>query len=66
MNQIVQDFVKFVENHKEINTKEEMIEIVRKRFALVKDGRAVYHTDFFAVVFCYKLLINKFILFTKV
>lgn len=51
MNQIVQDFVKFVENHKEINTKEEMIEIVRKRFALVKDGRAVYHTDFFAVVF---------------
>ena len=53
MNQIVQDFVKFVENHKEINTKEEMIEIVRKRFALVKDGRAVYHTDFFAVVFCY-------------
>lgn len=53
MNQFAHDFVNFIEKHKKINTKEEMIETVRKRFVLVKDGRAVYHTDFFAVVFCY-------------
>lgn len=53
MNQLVHDFVRLVENNKEINTKEEMIEVVCQNFTMVKDGRAIYHTDFFAVVFCY-------------
>lgn len=30
-----------------------MIETVCNHFPMVKDGRAIYHTDFFAVVFCY-------------
>ena len=30
-----------------------MIEVVCNNFPMVKDGRALYHTDFFAVVFCY-------------
>lgn len=53
MNQIIKQFVQLVENNEELNTKEEMIEAVCKNFAMVKDGRALYHTDFFAVVFCY-------------
>ena len=53
MNQLVHDFVRLVENNREINTKEEMIEVVCQNFTMVKDGRAIYHTDFFAVVFCY-------------
>ena len=53
MNQFVHDFVRIIENNKEVNTKEEMIDIVCRKFAMVKDGRAVYHSDFFAVVFCY-------------
>lgn len=53
MNQLVHDFVRLIENNKEINTKEEMIEVVCQNFTMVKDGRAIYHTDFFAVVFCY-------------
>lgn len=53
MNQLVHDFVRLIENNKEINTKEEMIDVVCQNFTMVKDGRAVYHTDFFAVVFCY-------------
>lgn len=53
MNQIVHDFVDLVENNKGINTKAEMIETVCRHFGMVKDGRALYHTEFFAVVFCY-------------
>ena len=53
MNSIVHKFVRLVEDNKKINTKEELISIVSSNFAMVKDGRAVYHTDFFAVVFCY-------------
>lgn len=53
MNQFVHNFVRIIENNKEVNTKEEMIDIVCRKFAMVKDGRAVYHSDFFAVVFCY-------------
>lgn len=53
MNQFVHDFVRIIENNKEVNTKEEMIDIVCRKFAMVKDGRAVYHSEFFAVVFCY-------------
>lgn len=53
MNKIVHDFVKLIEKSKEINTKEEMIETVCNSFNMVRDGRALYHTDFFAVVFCY-------------
>lgn len=53
MNQLVHDFVRLVENNREINTKEEMIEVACQNFTMVKDGRAIYHTDFFAVVFCY-------------
>lgn len=53
MNQIVHNFVQLVENNKGINTKEEMIKTVCNSFPMVKDGRAVYHTDFFAVIFCY-------------
>ena len=52
MHQIVHNFVEFIENNKELNTKEEMIKTVCDNFAMVKDGRALYHTDFFAVVFC--------------
>lgn len=53
MNQIVHEFVQLIENNKRLNTKEEMIETVCSHFSMVKDGRAIYHTDFFAVVFCY-------------
>lgn len=53
MNQIIKQFVQLIENNKDLNTKAEMIETVSKNFAMVKDGRALYHTDFFAVVFCY-------------
>lgn len=53
MNPIVHEFIRLIENNKEVNTKEEMIETVCNTFAMVKDGRAVYHTNFFAVVFCY-------------
>lgn len=53
MNTIVHQFIQFIDNNKDINTKEEMIENVCKHFAMIKDGRAVYHTNFFAVVFCY-------------
>lgn len=53
MNSIVNTFVRLIEDNKHINTKEDLISIVSNNFAMVKDGRAVYHTDFFAVVFCY-------------
>lgn len=53
MNQLVHKFVQIIEDNKGINAKEGMIEIVGSSFDLVKDGRAIYHTDFFAVVFCY-------------
>ena len=53
MNSIVHKFVRLIEDNKKINTKEELISIVSSNFAMVKDGRAVYHTEFFAVVFCY-------------
>lgn len=53
MNQFVHNFVQLIENNKGVNTKEEMIDIACQAFTMVKDGRAVYHTDFFAVVFCY-------------
>lgn len=53
MNPIVHDFVRLIENNKDVNTKEQIIQTICKNFAMVKDGRAIYHTDFFAVVFCY-------------
>lgn len=53
MNPIVHNFVQLIENNRCLNTKEEMIETVCNHFPMVKDGRAIYHTDFFAVVFCY-------------
>lgn len=53
MNTLVHEFVELIEKNKSINTKEGMIKTVCSNFAMVKDGRAVYHTDFFAVVFCY-------------
>lgn len=53
MNKIVHDFVNLVERNKGVNTREEMKEIVNQHFTMIKDGRALYHTDFFAVVYCY-------------
>ena len=53
MNNFVHEFIDFIILHRHINTKEEMIDITTSRFHLVKDGRALYRTDFFAVVFCY-------------
>ncbi|MBR5276310.1 MAG: hypothetical protein IKU35_04130 [Bacteroidaceae bacterium] len=53
MNTLVHEFVELIESNKNINTKEEMIKTVCDKFAMVKDGKAVYHTNFFAVVFCY-------------
>lgn len=53
MNQLVHDFVSLIERNKHVNTKAEMIDIVGNNFTMVKDGRALYHTDFFAVVYCY-------------
>ena len=53
MNGNVHKFVDFIERNKAVNTKEQMIELVCNNFTMVKDGKALYHTDFFAVVFCY-------------
>lgn len=53
MNPLVHRFVRLIKDSNDINTKEEMMEKVANSFPLVKDGRALYHTDFFAVVFCY-------------
>lgn len=53
MNAIVHQFVDLVEKNKTVNTKEEIIKMVCENFDLVKDGRALYHNDFFAAVFCY-------------
>ena len=53
MDQIVYKFINLIENNKSINTKEEMIKIVCNSFTMNTDGRAIYHTKFFAVVFCY-------------
>ena len=53
MNKIVHDFVGLIMDNKGVNTKEEIIEIVSKQIPLTKDGRALYHTNSFAVVFCY-------------
>ena len=50
MNKNVHDFVELIERNKSINTKEEMISIVTQTIAMVRDGRAVFHTNFFAVV----------------
>lgn len=55
MNKNVHDFVELIERNKSINTKEEMISIVTQTIAMIRDGRAVFHTNFFAVVFCYNL-----------
>lgn len=51
MNKNVHDFVELIERNKGVNTKEEMISIVTQTIAMVRDGRAVFHTNFFAVVF---------------
>lgn len=53
MNKIVHRFVDLIENNKDLNTKEDVINLVKENFRLVKDGRALYYTQFFAVVFCY-------------
>ncbi len=53
MNSSVNDFVSLVVNNHAIDTKDEMIAAVCRNFPMVKDGRALYHTDYFAVVFCY-------------
>lgn len=53
MEPSVHEFVKFVEVNKHISTKNEMIAAVSSRFAMARDGRALFHTDSFAVVFCY-------------
>jgi len=53
MNTLVHRFVQFIKDNNDINTKAEMIERVTNNFLMVKDGRALYHTNFFAVVFCY-------------
>lgn len=53
MNAIVHQFVDLIERNKSINTKEDIIRAACENFDLVKDGRALYHNDFFAVVFCY-------------
>ena len=53
MNKNVHDFVELIERNKGVNTKEEMISIVTQTIAMVRDGRAVFHTNFFTVVFCY-------------
>lgn len=53
MNGNVHKFVDFIERNKAVNSKEQMIELVCNNFTMVKDGKALYHTDFFAVVFCY-------------
>lgn len=53
MNENVNAFVRLIESHKAVNTKQDMIGIVCENFNMVKDGRALYHTNFFAVVFCY-------------
>ena len=53
MNKYVHKFVDFILENKATNTKEKVIELVSNKFEMVKDGRSLYHTDFFAVVFCY-------------
>lgn len=53
MNSSVNDFVSLVVNNHAIDTKDEMIAAVCRNFPMVKDGRALYHTDYFAVVFYY-------------
>lgn len=53
MNTEVHSFVKLIEDNKSINTKEEMIDVVCANFDMQKDGKALYHTPSFAVVFCY-------------
>lgn len=53
MNTLVHRFVQFIKDNNDINTKAEMIERVTNNFLMVRDGRALYHTNFFAVVFCY-------------
>ena len=53
MNQQVHSFIQLITDNKHINTKHEIINIVGSKFRLVKDGRALYHTDDFAAVFCY-------------
>lgn len=53
MNQTVHSFVELIEKYSFLNTKDDVINLIRKNFNLIKDGRALYYTDFFAVVFCY-------------
>lgn len=53
MNPIVHSFVSLIEDNKKVNTKEDLIKTVGNSFDIKKDGRAVYHTEYFAVVFCY-------------
>ncbi len=53
MNKIVCDFIEFIKANNSINTKQNMIKVVKDSFALTKDGRALYHNNYFAVVFCY-------------
>ena len=44
MEPSVHEFVKFVEVNKHISTKNEMIAAVSSRFAMARDGRALFHT----------------------
>lgn len=54
MNKKVKEFVDLIESNKSIDTKEQMEKLFRDRFDdAVKDGRALYHTDCFAVRFSY-------------
>ena len=46
------DFVNLIVKNKNVNTKEEIIDIVNNTFNLT-NKRAVYYTDNFAAVFCY-------------
>ncbi|MDE5921130.1 MAG: hypothetical protein K2G82_05905 [Paramuribaculum sp.] len=53
MNRVVNEFVAMIRDNASIATKNEMISLVCDVFDMVKDGRSLYHTDYFAVVFCY-------------
>lgn len=54
MNDEIRRFVRLITDTKtDINTREEMRAAIEARFRLVKDGRALYHTDSFAFVISY-------------
>ena len=52
MNSEVYKFLDFVEKKKDVNNKLQLIELCVNAFHLVQD-RKVYHSDYFAVRFCY-------------